>query len=200
MDLAIVTGFGDKGLDELEGSLNEALPINSSRIIASTPWYRALSHPETIIDRVSDEFDQIDTDELLLVGHSYGTLIALMAALRRKLDGISGIFLIDGPLRSDCEVVPAKLLHNLFFRHYAYRKHLAQTCSDVLEHIDLSRIRTIGSQFDRIVPPEAKRLDGVQHFQLPPEHKGHGIHKRIDIITEFISKELTKMAEFDHAA
>lgn len=199
MDLAIISGFGDKGMDKLEGSLNDAIPFDSSTVIASAPWYRALQHPETIVSNVSNELEKMDSDELVVVGHSYGSLMALGACVdgvRHELDRIFlldrilRLVLIDGPLRSDCDVPPAKMTHNLFFRHYAYRKQLAEKCEKALKDLDTSKIVTIGSQIDRIVPPESKHLDGVHHVILPPEYKGHSINRRIDIVTEITKASL----------
>ncbi len=158
LDLAIVTGFGDKGIGELKADLDKHLQLNSSRIISGTPWNKALEDPETIIANVSKELDAIPSENVLLIGHSYGALIALIIACRRRLLDIFKLVLIDGPLRSDVEVKPAKIAHFLFFKHYRERFRIAQECEDALRDLPSSKILTIGTAKDSIVPPDAKKL------------------------------------------
>lgn len=158
LDLAIVTGFGDKGIEELKNDLDHNLKPASSRMIASAPWNRALHDPEAVIIDVSLEIESRPSPNLVLIGHSYGALIALVVACRRRLEGILKLILIDGPLRSDVEVKPAKALHNAFFRHYRERVRLARECEDMLRHLPHEKILTIGTAKDKIVPPEAKKL------------------------------------------
>lgn len=192
MDLAIVTGFGDKGADKLERSLNDAFRFNSSIIIPSTPWYRALKHPEAVIDLVEVKIDEMDSDELVLLGHSYGALIALaVVTCRRKIGRtLKTLGLINGPLRSDVTVLPAKMAHNIFYKHYDYREELAKYCEDGLQNVDRSKIFTVGPEFDGIVPPESHRLDGVRHLSLPAEFKGHGI--KVEPLTAIVASEVRR--------
>lgn len=157
LDLAIVTGFGDKGISELQKELNRELQPATSRVIASAPWYRAHHHPEEVIAEVTKELDAQPGNHLL-VGHSYGALIALVVACRRELDGILKLILLDGPLRSDVEVKPAKTAHHLFFRHYRERVKLAEECEEVLQRLATDKILTIATAKDAIVPPESKKL------------------------------------------
>ncbi len=158
LDIVIVTGFGDKGIEHLKNDLDQNLKPNSSRVIASAPWNKALHTPEEVIADVTKELDAQPSKDLLLIGHSYGSLIALVIACRKKLQGILKLVLIDGPLRSDVEVKPAKALHHAFFRHYRERPELARECEAILNDLHTSKILTIGTARDAIVPPEAKKI------------------------------------------
>lgn len=199
-DLAIVTGFGDKGIEDLKTNLEANLPVKSSRIIQSAPWTRALDEPEAIIIDVSMELESQPSSNLVLIGHSYGALIALVVACRRRMEGILKLILIDGPLRSDVEVNPAKTLHKAFFKHYRERVRLARECEATYPGLLDDRFLTIGTDHDKIVPPAAKRLQdqsiqirmknkeqsagyqkfmkGYTHVGLDmPETAGHGLTK-----------------------
>ncbi len=180
-DIAIVTGFGDKGIDALENEFIEELQPHSSTIIASAPWHRALQHPETIIQRVSEDVDALKSDRLLLVGHSYGALIALVVACRKKMKNILGMILIDGPLNNE-RVVPTRLAHRLFFRHYDYRPQLAQECEESIARLKDLHILNVMTRQDRVVPTKAKRLSfangsGGINLLLREEHKGHSMNE-----------------------
>lgn len=212
IDLAIVTGFGDKGIDKLKTKLDAELNPRSSKTIPSAPWYRALQHPETVAARVGKEVEKIPSDDLLLIGHSYGALIALVVACRLKLHNVLKLVLIDGPLSPDIEVVPSRFAHRLFSRHYDYRVKLAEECEWILEGLDTSKIITIGSRIDRIVPPEAKRLKGafdtVQmrsdedaqdmdfstgkgiNIVLPKKYATHRLDHKVDIIADLIKRSI----------
>lgn len=208
-DLAIVTGFGDKGIDKLEHELVQQLEPHSSTVIPSAPWYRAMEHPETVIEQVTEAVDKISGDNLLLLGHSYGALIALVVACRRKLENILQLILIDGPLGPDHDVVPAKSLHKPFFRHYEYRPTLALECQKALQSLDTSRVFTISSRHDKIVPPGSKLLQGDfdlvylegdeeietlrmngngANIVLPGNYAGHGLENRIKPVARIIER------------
>jgi len=158
IDIAIITGFGDKGIEELKQDLDLNLRPNSNRMIASAPWNKSLHSPEQVISDVTQELELEPSRNLLLIGHSYGALIALVIACRRKMEGILKLILIDGPLRSDVEVKPAKALHQAFYKHYRDRVRLAEECEAALQNLNDENILTIGTANDKIVPPEAKKL------------------------------------------
>lgn len=163
VDLAIVTGFGDKGVEELKTELDRSMHLDSSQVIPGTPWHKALQEPEERIAEISQTLEAIGSKQLLLVGHSYGALLALVIACRRKMEGFLKVVLLDGPLRPDVEVKPAALGHHLFYKHYNERVKLAGECEKFLSQHQTGKILTIGTTQDRIVPPEAKILTTNEH-------------------------------------
>lgn len=211
-DLVIVSGFGNKGGTELEPSLVDAINPAFSAVLASTHTRTALYNPEIVIRRVTAEMQEKSPNDRILVGHSYGALIALIVACRTEMHKILKLFLIDGPLRSDVEVEPVGTWLKLFYKHYEAREALALECEEALIGLDLSKIVTIGTGVDNIVSPEAKKLDGLQdivlpaggdltglqdlapdsgaNIVLPPEFEGHRVKKSVPIISRIIH-ELT---------
>lgn len=163
VDLAIITGFGDKGVDELKTELDHSMHLDSSQVISGTPWHKALQEPEERIAEISYTIEAIGSKQVLLVGHSYGALLAMVIACRRKMEGILKLVLLDGPLRSDVEVKPAALGHHLFYKHYEKRVKIARECEEFLRQHPTDKILTIGTTQDRIVPPEAKTLPTNEH-------------------------------------
>lgn len=206
-DLAIVTGFGDKGVKELGQELTASLKPRSYTTIKGCPWYKALKFPHDLVTDITHDISELYSENLLLVGHSYGALLALAYAMRAKMQGILGLVLIDGPLNLNAAVVPTKSAHRWFWRQYMNRPELAELCLKELENLDdASNIITIGSQHDSIVPFETKSLPGghlvqVREFQgrarfirstpdgkpynwvLPDTIKGHGLHQKISMVT-----------------
>jgi len=159
----MVTGFGDKGIEQLHRKLTADLQPSSSKVIESAPWNRALEHPNTVIQRVRKELSEIPEDEIVLIGHSYGALIALVAACRQRFLKLLKVVLIDGPLNAHVEVNPAKLAHRIFFKHYENRKQVARECETLLSFDDpqyASKVVSIVTENDKIVPPSAKKLNG----------------------------------------
>ncbi len=214
-DLAIVAGFGDKGIDKLARKLSAELLPRTTNVISSAPWHRALQHPESIISQVTEDITALNSDNLLLVGHSYGALIALAYASRTKLANVLKAVLIDGPLNPDIDVTPAKTAHNIFYRHYEYREQLARRCEQELSQIDTSKIICVGALNDRIVPPGAKHLNGNfdnihlgaysdteqtsfssikgLNIFLPELYKGHRLEHKIGIISKLIQRAMLRV-------
>lgn len=176
-NLVIVTGFGDKGVHELAGHLNESKPFCSTHVIPGVPWFRAYEHPETSSRRISAKIDSVPGGSKILIGDSLGALMALVYAARKELSGVLKLILIDGPLRDDVDVQPHKKLHHLFHRQYKGRRGLASIFQQKSRFLDLSRIVTMGTEEDRVVQPAAKRLDGVRHISLP--YRGHSLRPKI---------------------
>jgi|GEM_PF-2793840 hypothetical protein len=202
-DLAIVTGFGDKGVRELGQMLIEKLQPRSYSPIQGCPWYKAMKHPHDLVTDVTRDISELYSNDLLLIGHSYGALLALGHAMRIRMKGVLGLILIDGPLNLDVPVQPAKPMHHWFWRQYRYRPDLADFCLRQLKQLDnKSNIAAIGNEHDAIVPFESKLLpdghripvqktlihaapDGKPYnWVLPDTIKGHGLHRKIDSITK----------------
>lgn len=197
IDLVVVSGFGDKGVAELAHGVASDMGMSVPSVIPGSNWYLALQSPKNTLDRVTKMIDFEHRErEMILIGHSYGALLALVIACRQKLQRIYRLILIDGPLRHDVEVLPLRKGHHLFFRHYRDRKRLAQIFPESRENLDLSKIVTLGSEEDSIVPPAAKRLDGVRF--IPLSHRGHGLRvetvRKIiyDLLSESIDRSFEK--------
>lgn len=207
-DLITVTGFGDKGVKELVDKLNTTIAPKSSTILQGCPWYRALENPDNIIERICSEIDKISPEQMVLIGHSYGAIIALAVAMRLKMKNILKLILIDGPLNPHVDVKPTKFAHQLFQRQYNQRVELADKCEQALKSQGSANIVSICGQNDRIVPFEAKFLPGpftyaplemskdVSPLQindrtsinlvLPDRFRGHGLTHKIPYITSQI--------------
>lgn len=206
-DVAVVTGFGDTPyIDELGRALKEKIDFRSLELIMNVPLLEAHKHPEVFILRLCEMLS--NADQKVLIGHSYGALLALIAACRLEFRNVSDLFLIDGPLRSDVEVPSVKAFAE-FTPHYEYRKTAARECETVLASIDHPRIIAMGSRVDRIVPCGAKFLKGDQfgwievsddsttipfeplrsyNILYPPSYSGHQLSReRVDMVTNIMS-------------
>lgn len=183
-DLIFVTGFGDKGVADVLDTLQAEYHWNFRRtaIIPGAPWYRALQSRKKTVSRVCGKIEKLGhKNNIILIGGSYGALLALVAACRRNFKNVLGLILIDGPLDQAVTVVPVKLSHRLYFRHYAGREDLAKEFPRFREkrrrndeselNEILSKIVTLGTEKDSIVPPLSKKLTDVNHIPLP--YKGH---------------------------
>lgn len=211
-DIAILTGFGGtKGMEALEDPLKEKLQPRSFQLIPTAISEDSDRSIYKIADAANSRLHAINSDDLLLIGGSFGALVALMLGCRQWLAKVSNLILIDGPLRSDVLVEPAHPKHaEMFQHHYDIRKMIARNCENVLAETNslCSKIVTIGSKHDDIVPPDAKFLtgdfttlelgdDGDVHdgmfsvstgynVVLPDNYRGHSFRKRTPIVTDII--------------
>ena len=203
-DVIFVTGFGDKGvadtLDQLKTGIKpvfDGWTFKQTAIVPGAPYYRALQSPQKTASRVCGKIEKFAcTNNIILIGDSYGALLALVAACRRDFQNILGLILIDGPLDPAIDVRPKKIGHRLYQRHYNGRKKLAEEfprfCArrhrNGLDRT-LSSITTLGTEKDNIVPPLSKRLTGVDHVSLP--YNGHGLQtKPVALILNRIFKKI----------
>lgn len=199
----IVTGFGDKGISEFSDVLRRRFPERTTKIIAGCPWHKSFIHPDELVTAVQTAIrenslscGQSATDEIDLIGHSYGALLTLTAACRTRMKGINHLILIDGPLNANVDVSPPKksttrrIVFELFRRQYRHRVRLALECESVLAELDTTKIVTIGSSRDTVVPPAAKQIPGIRHITLPPEHRGHGLRSKIPTLMELINQHI----------
>lgn len=197
--LIIVTGFGDKGIPELADSLRIARPALEIHTLAGCPPDKAAIHPQEIIGALTDRLEPAPP-YFALLGHSYGALLALAAACRRRMQGISNLILVDGPLRPDVEVNPPQDgSFDRFALQYEHRVDTARRCMAVIRDLPmttLSRIVTIGNTEDRIVPPEAKNIPGglAEHRVLrKPALQGHSLSPaKIEALTRFLVERVTQ--------
>lgn len=220
-DLAILPGFySSKGIRPFQEAFDRKINPRTSTIIPSAPAYKALYHPDSIASYVDQEIDKIGSDKIVLAGHSYGALIAMVVGLRRKLKGILKLILIDGPLNNMRKIYPTRPEHYVFWRHYANRERLVAECEEILATLKAelrSRIVTISSRLDNIVPVRSKQLDGNFNYVymqdsepiepsefkadagtnvfLPETYKGHSMNKRIGIVTDIASISLQPQLE-----
>lgn len=166
-EIVVIPGFGEKGIEHVEKAFQEKLHPPRIHRVPCELLELTLSSTGKNIDRITSAIDEKKLSNMWLVGDSFGSLLALIYALRRSMEGIDKLFLIDGPLRSDVSVPPSKLMFRaLFNQHYREREKYAKECEIILDQISPRNIITIGSTRDRTVPPAAKRLDGCQDYTL----------------------------------
>lgn len=180
----------------------------------NVPLSEAHKHPDEFIVRLCEILRS--TDQKVLIGHSYGALLALAAACRLEFRNVSNLFLIDGPLRSDVEVPPIRAF-KAFSIHYEHRKTVARRCEAIIASIDHPRIVAMGSQIDWVVPGGAKFLKGNQFAWIelsdnnttipfepsqsynicyPLSYSGHQLsEKRVDLITNVTSLALASSTQ-----
>lgn len=205
--IAVVTGFGDTPMiDIFQEALEKKVNPQSFEMLMNVPNAEAERHPEAFIELLCKKLHNAD-QEMILIGHSYGAILALTAACRLEFRNVSDLFLIDGPLRSDVEVPPIGAFE-MFAPHYEYRTTLAEECEVSLSSLDHPRIIAMGSKVDWIVPYEAKFLKGDQFdwIELPEDtpmspleslgssnilyplsYTGHRLRKRsVDLVTNIV--------------
>lgn len=184
-EFMIVTGFGDKGIAEFASSLQDVFSNATISIVPGCPVEKASEKPNILIDHIRSELRK-RIQEVILMGHSYGALLALVAACREKLRGISNLILVDGPLHPNVEVKPVNGFLKQFQMQYSSRVRLALECLETLPSLKTERVVTLGTQNDRIVPGEAKSLPGIRHIKLPEKYQGHDLIPKIEKVTNFI--------------
>lgn len=189
--LLMVSGFDDKGISELADTLSQTETFSQVEIMRGCPWWHAMTNPHSRVSAIENKLAQMGKPTML-VGYSYGALLALAAACRTQLAGIHGIF-INGPLNPyvSVEPPPGKPLFRLFALHYRMREKIAGECMDVLQQVShevLSNSITVVSPNDRIVQPGAQRLGDVFHaITLPRESSGHGMSQaKVNAVSEII--------------
>lgn len=213
LHLIIVSGFGgDKDIIALEDAIAEKVNPAHSLIIKGCPPHKAFRHPEGLVADIREKIENASTDNILLIGHSYGALLALAASLRMRMKNILKLILIDGPLNIGQPVIPTKLAHYMFKRQYDYRLKLATNCMDDISRQGSEQIVTIANRDDRIIPFEMKNLPNMYNTQahedpehgvrflrrvggnkglnitLPPNFIGHSLRPKVQIITSIIEK------------
>lgn len=189
--LIVVTGFGEKGIPELAASLRNANPSLEINTLPGCPPSKANVHPQDLVESLAADFAMAPYDFTLL-GHSYGALLALAAACRRRMCGISNLILVDGPLHPDVEVRPPEGgFFDRFTIQYENRVDTAHRCLAVLRELPPQtrrRIVTIGNIEDAIVPPDAKCLSEISHHDFEnPDLQGHSLSPpKIEALTHFL--------------
>lgn len=193
LKLLVVSGFGDKGISELADTLSQTGKFSQTEVMQGCPWWHAGTNPHRRARIIEKRLVQIG-QPTMLVGHSYGALLALAAACRRQFAGISGVF-INGPLNPDVPVAPpqGKPLFHIFALHYQMREDIARECANALRQIDSTVLKncvTIASADDNIVPPDAQKLpDILTSISLPRETCGHGMNSsKIAAVSEIIMR------------
>lgn len=209
-NLVFVTGFRDKGGSELIDAVTRMRHFKRVERIAGCPPERGMLYPNELVAEIEARLDTLDGISLG-IGDSYGSLLLLKAACRRRMRDISPLVLIDGPLSPDVEVNPpqgspeSSAFYEQFRVQYAHRVEIARQCMGVLCELsdaDLERIVTIGSTEDAIVPPAAKELilpgesgrqRRVRHIELPSHLRGHSLSPpKIAEITRLLRDDILK--------
>ena len=154
-----VRAFFGKGA-RLERVFQEGLqPAHSAHIEGALSFWE---NPEKGIDRVARELAEIQQqfrNALIVIGgHSYGALPALLVALRARLENILMVVLVDGPIgKADVPMHPGLFM---FVRHYLARMKLVEECERLLQEVDRTKIISFGNYEDTVVPPNAKMIPG----------------------------------------
>ncbi|MBI4994838.1 hypothetical protein HZC21_04330, partial [Candidatus Peregrinibacteria bacterium] len=165
----------------------------SQRIILGCPQERAQDHPNDRIDFIQHAIGEAVRDRLI-VGLSYGGLLALYhACQQRKFDSL--MVLVDAPVNPHTEVSPPNDGRFDAFRYqYTHRRDTAFRCAAVLSELpepELKRIITIGTVSDDIVSPDAKHLPDIDHYELPPNIKGHRLSpEKIQAVVRIMAERL----------
>ncbi len=182
IDVISVTGlFVTTEYDGTGKTIKEGLNPRSIFTINPTPPDKVGEDPETIIawtvaairQRIRELKDQFGEVRVVLVGHSYGALMAIMAASRMQFEDIVKVIVIEGPLNPDVEVSPPTLLPHLRLcgTHYKARPGLCREAEAVLGTLGTSKVVIIRNTNDSVVPPEAQELAGdFQKVELHDEH------------------------------
>lgn len=178
-DVDIITVAGllvSGGKEGLEQGIRERVKPRSVVTISPTPPWSALEDPAQAIKRAAAMIQEIiarrerevvyEEPRILLVGHSYGAFIALLAACRLRFEKLFKMILIEGPLHPEVRVEPPALLPTLALcaSHYRKRPELAREATAALRELGTSKIIIVqGSREDSVVPIEAQVLPGDFH-------------------------------------
>lgn len=140
---------------------------------APIPASRVLDPPATAIARLGERIDaflarsaQEDPGATLVgIGRSFGGYLLLRAATERRarFEAFSLLVALEAPLAPDVAVGIPTLLPVLLpaTRHYEERPRHAAEMVRALASLDGSRVLTMGSAVDSVVPPDAQRLPGA---------------------------------------
>lgn len=195
--LVVIPGFNDKGSHDFARSFRDARGAAKAFVLEGCPSNRGGDQPDAIVDDL-DRFleETLPGIDLTVAGDSYGSLLALRLACRRGMRRVGHLVLIDGPLNPEVAVEPPPDNHfyDAFRVQYAERRRIATEClraiGDMPEEIR-SRIVTVGSTIDTVVPPAAKTIPGIRHHALAPEISGHSLSPdKIRAITDFLVSEV----------
>lgn len=138
-------------------------PIPASRVLE--PPAAAISTLGERIDAFVERASRDDPNAALVgIGRSFGGYLLLRAAAERRerFDAFSLVVALEAPLAPDVAVGVPPLLPVLLpaTRHYEERPRHAREMVRSLASLDASRVLTIGSAVDSVVPPDAQRLPG----------------------------------------
>lgn len=200
-NLVVVAGFSRPAPDAIKdiqhvrnfvGALTKRVQFASQRIVLGCPQEHAHEHPSGRIDFIRHAMGQAIRDRFV-VGLSYGGLLSLGQACEDR--SIPEMVLVDAPLNPHVEVAPPKdKRFDMFQYQYENRRNIALRCLAVLSDLseqERGRILTMGTIEDEIVPPQAKYLPDIDHLELPPNIKGHGLTPaKIQEIVRIIVKRI----------
>lgn len=194
--LVVEPGFSDKGSHDFAEVFSRARHFSATCVATGCPPGRGGDEPDTLVDDLDSVLKNFPDAEITLVGDSYGSLLALRSACRRKMRRVGHLFLIDGPLHPEVAVEPppGSDFYDTFRVQYAERRRIATECLRTLAGFseeERGRIVTIGSTIDSVVPPAAKIIPGIRHHALPSDITGHSLHQaKIRAITNFLVAEV----------
>lgn len=183
--LLLVSGFGNKGLNELNQTIHEEVDIETSQIFQGCPFWLANSDPNKRIQAIEKVIQSLPKDyPTILVAHSYGSLLALLAACRLRFQGIDHAFFIDPPINPDYELQTPKNkpLFKIFARQYRNREILSKEAESYLQNPENeSEIQSKNHHFllspsDRIVPYQSQLIkSAIDKYDFSENVKGHAL-------------------------
>ena len=167
--------------DSLEKALRDQEYVRSVVTIYPTPASKSRENPEESIMRAIGQVDEEVTKiisefgegNIVLVGQSYGALMALMVACRTKFKNILKVVLMEGSLHPEVTVEPPRLLPVLAVcaSHYQARPRIANEAVCSLKELGTDRVVIITNRRDGVVSPEAQILPGnFQEIELDTEN------------------------------
>lgn len=147
----------------LEVHLKDKLNPVSSCSIAAAPIRLPHQEPkphETVIEEIGRAIDQATSDQIIVVGHSYGALPALAGACERDLENI-WVVSVDGPISVVEDVPPHKSLQHIWKGNYYYgrRRERLEPCIEPMRTMGHHLLSTGGTGPDRYVPVNAQTFD-----------------------------------------
>lgn len=194
--LVVEPGFSDKGSHDFAEAFGRVRSFSAIRVAKGCPPSCGGNQPDALVDDLDSVLESFPDAEITLAGDSYGSLLALRNACRRKMRRIGHLILIDGPLHPEVlvEPPPGNDFYDVFSLQYEQRARIATECLRAVSDMSpemRGRIVTVGSKIDTVVPPAAKIIPGVCHHELPPNITGHSLSPdKIRAIVGFLTSEV----------
>jgi predicted alpha/beta hydrolase family esterase len=184
-NLLLVSGFGKKGIPELGAAIQDKIDINQQQLFQGCPFWKAYQYSDSRITELQKIIQELPTEDLnILVAHSYGALIALLALCRERFKNVDHAFFIDPPINPEYELTPPpnKPLFKIFNKQYKNRKRLCQEAevfladNDNQEDINPQNHLLLLSPTDRIVPYKSQLINSNSpSLDYPESVIGHSL-------------------------
>jgi pimeloyl-ACP methyl ester carboxylesterase len=133
-------------------------------------WNNRQETYEQRYERVAEAIEQAKGDEMVLVGESAGSAMAMLA-FSRQLGQVSRVVTICGYNHGASDV------HQIHKKTHPAFYDMMPVVDEVVEHFNAdarSRITTLYSTRDRVVTPKHSRIDGANEVVL--HTRGHSLN------------------------